>query len=200
LGTATLSTTPSNELRFDSVPGYQRAVTAMLRATTDFASASGVLVNILSASGDTPSLNEDAGFRYADQYQPFVEALRNGEKVTIVTVLQAGEVIAIGFGEVPSKDGVEIMTIDVAAGSRRSAGMKSTITIEGETFEIGIGHVLVLGLIESDAEIVHTNATTAAARYIFKSLGFVSTDEDNSCLLRLEKSDKIQGQSHTSNG
>jgi len=180
----------SRELRFDSLPDRQSAVTAFIQATREFAKASGVVVRAPIASDEITHLNCDAGFRYADQYQPFGEALRNGEQVTIVTVLQAGEVVAFGFAEVPSKDGVEIMTIDVAMASRRLAGMKSTTTTEGEPFEIGIGHVLVLGLSESiDAEFVHTNATTAPARYIFKSLGFVPTDEDNSCLLRLTKTE-----------
>jgi hypothetical protein len=200
-GPAKLSTTPSSEIRFDSLPDRLSAVTAMVQATNEFSIANGVLIHASAANDEFPALAPGAGFRYADQYQPFVEAFSKGEKVTIVTVLQSGEVIAFGIGEVPTNDGVEIMTVDVASASRRSAGVKSTTTIDGESFEIGIGHVLVLGLIESiDAEIVHTNATTAPARYIFKSLGFVSTDEDNSCLLRLEKSDKIQGQSHTSNG
>ena len=165
-------------------------MTVFIEATKEFAKASGVVVRAPMASDEITNLNCDAGFRYADQYQPFGEALRNGEKVTIVTVLQAGEVLAFGFAEVPSKDGVEIMTIDVAMVSRRLAGMKSVTTIEGEPFEIGIGHVLVLGLSEYiDAEFVHTNATTAPARYIFKSLGFAPTDEDNSCLLRLTKTE-----------
>lgn len=141
----------------------------------------------MPAGCDIPDLDPHSGFRYADQYQPFAEALRNNEKVTVATVLQDGKVIAYGFGEVPTKHGVEIMTIDVSVESRRSAGVKSTVTINGEPFEIGIGHVLVLGLIEAiETETIHTNATTAAARYIFKSLGFVPTDEDNSCLLRLK--------------
>ena len=185
-----MSTTPSSELRFDSLPDRQSAVTTVIQAANEFANASGVLIRVPSARGDTPDLNQHAGFRYADQYQPFAEALGKGEKVTIVTVIKAGEVIAFGLAEVPTKHGVEIMTIDVAQGARRSAGVKSTIEINEDGFGIGVGHVLVLGLIESiNADAVHTNATTAPARYLFKSLGFVSTDKDNSCLLRLEKTE-----------
>lgn len=141
-----------------------------------------------SAGDETPDLCPKAGFRYADQFQPFVDALSGGEKVTMVTVLRDEEVIAFGFGEVPTKAGVEIMTIDVAVESRRSSGVKSTVPIDGNSLEAGIGHVLVLGLIDAiDAGTVHTNATTGPARYIFKSLGFVSTDDENSCLLQLAK-------------
>ena len=163
---------------------------AILQATEELAKPCGVSVQIPSASDDIPELAHTAGFRYADQYEPFVEALRNGENVTIATVLQDGKVIAYGFAEVPTKRGVEIMTVEVTVESRRSAGVKSTITIDGEPFEIGIGHVLVLGLMRAiEAETLHTNATTATARYVFKSLGFVSTDEDNSCLLELDKAE-----------
>lgn len=178
--------TQSHEIRFDSLPDCRSAVTAILQATREFAKDIGVLVHVPSAGGGIVDLVHHSGFRYADQYQPFAEALQNGEKVTIATVLQNGRVIAYGFAEVPTKHGVEIMTIDVSEESRRSDGVKSTVTIHGEPFEIGIGHVLVLGLIEAiEAETIHTNATTAAARYIFKSLGFMATDEDNSCLLNL---------------
>lgn len=183
-----MSTTPASELRFDSLPHRQSAVTTVIQAVNEFANANGALIRVPSTRGDTPDLNQHAGFRYADQYQPFAEALGKGEQVTIVTVIKAGEVIAFGLAEVPTKHGVEIMTIEVAQGSRRSTGVTSTVEISEEGFEIGMGHVLVLGLIESiNAEAVHTNATTAPARYLFKSLGFLPTDEDNSCLLRLEK-------------
>ena len=88
------------------------------------------------------------------------------------------------------KSGIEIMTIDVESASRRSADVKSTITITDETFEIGIGHVLVLALIDAcRASVLRTNATNPQSRYIFKSLGFTSADEDNSCLLQLEKNE-----------
>jgi len=179
---------PSSELRFDSLPDREDAVHAITDATRAFGTVSGVVVSVLAAGDDLPDPKQDAGFRYADQYQPFAEALRKGEAVTVETVQRAGDVIAFGFGEVPSKEAVEIMTIDIGQASRRSSGVKSTVDINNESFEIGIGHVLVLGLIESiDANVLHANATSPQARYIFKSLGFVSTDEDNSCLLRLQK-------------
>jgi hypothetical protein len=179
---------PSCELRFDSLPDRESAVNAMVAATRDFEKANGVLVSVPTASDDVAELTQDAGFRYADQYGPFTDALRLGEDVTILTVLQAGKVVAFGFGEVPSDSVVEIMTIDVAAASRRSADVKSTIKVNDQTFEIGIGHVLVLGLVDSsNADVLHTNATSPQARYIFKSLGFVSTDDENQCLLRLKK-------------
>lgn len=179
-----------SEFRIDSLPDREIAVKAVVQAAKEFSTELGVLVRVPTAEDGIGALNPESEFRYSDQFQPFTEALGNGEKVTIATVVQTSEIIAFGFGEVPSKNIVEIMTIDVATASRRSAGVKSSIKINGESFEIGIAHVLVLALIESiDAEIIHTNATTAPARYIFKSLGFVSTDEDNSCLLRLEKTD-----------
>ncbi len=179
---------PSSEFRFDSLPGHANAVHAITDATRAFGKASGVMVSVPSRSDQIPDMKPDAGFRYGDQYRPFADALHNGEAVTIVTVQRDGDVIAFGFGEVPSKDGVEIMTIDVEPASRRSGGVKSTININNETFEVGIGHVLVLWLIESiNANALHSNATSPQARYIFKSLGFVSTDENNSCLLRLQK-------------
>jgi hypothetical protein len=179
----------SSELRFDALPDRGSAVDAIVVATSSFAQSSGVVACVPGKGDDVPDLNHVERFRYADQYVPFADALRQGEDVTVATVLQAGEVVAFGFAEVPSRDGVEIMTIDVATDARRSASEKSTIEISGESFEIGIGHVLVLALIESvDAESLMTNATTSPARYLFKSLGFLSTDEENSCLLRLEKS------------
>ncbi len=178
----------SSEIRFDSLPDREGAVHAIVAATRALGNSNGVLVNVPAASDTVPDLKRDAGFRYTDQYQPFIDALHNGEAVTIVIVQKDGDVIAFGLGEVPSKHGVEIMTTDVEEASRRSAGVKSSIDISNEPFEIGIGHVLVLGLIESiDASVLHTNATSPQARYIFKSLGFVSSDEDNSCLLRLQK-------------
>ena len=178
------------ESRFDRLLDHPSAVSEIVAATREFTKSAGVDVAVLNASGDAPALKSDAGFRYADQYQPFLAALRAGEEVTIVTVARNDEVLAYGFGEIPTKDGVEIMTIDVAPASRRSADMKHSVQLHNESFEIGIGHVLALGLIDSiPASIVQVNATTPQARYIFKSLGFVSRSESNSCLLRLQKTE-----------
>jgi len=181
-----LSRKPSSEQRFDALPDRRSAVTAVLQATRMYAESSSLVVLAPARGDDIPVLDHATHFRYADQYQPFAEALGNGEQVTIVTVLKDRETTALGFAEVPSKHGVEIMTIDVVQDSRRSAGAQYPMTIDNETFEIGVGHVLVLGLMESiHADVLHTNATTTQARYLFKSLGFVSTDSDNSCLLQL---------------
>lgn len=178
----------SSELRFESLPDREFAVNAIVVATRELAHSSGLIVCVPGKGDSVPDMTRCERFRYADQYVSFADALLHGEDVTIATVLKAGEVVAFGFAEVPSEDGVEIMTIDVAIESRRSAGEKSTIEINGESFEIGIGHVLVLALIESvGANALTTNATTSPARYLFTSLGFLSTDEENSCLLRREK-------------
>jgi hypothetical protein len=179
----------TTESRFDALPDHESAVRTVIAAAREFGTSCGAEVIVLTAGDDVAPLKAGAGFRYADQYQPFVDALRQGEEVTVVTMTRNGNVIAYGFGELPTKDGVEIMTIDVEAASRRSADVKTSIQINDETFEIGIGHVLALALIDSiQASVVLVNATTAQARYIFKALGFVSRSESNACLLRLEKS------------
>jgi len=177
----------SSEDRFDSLANREKAVATIIDATRSFEKSRELTVLIPTRSDSIPKLSQGSTFKYDIHYGSYVRGVGDGEDFTFVIVCKES-VIAFGFGEVPFNNETDIRTIDVETQFRRSIGWKSTVQIEGQSFDVGVGHVLVLGLIDS---IKSTDAVTEAlnpqSRYIFKSLGFVSTWEKNSCLLKLRK-------------
>lgn len=102
----------------------------------------------------------------------------------VLAALEHQAVIAYALIEQgPSSVGHEVKIIDVEAASRRSAELKTTIQIENETFEIGVGHVLVVSIINQFNVRLHTDATRDSSRYVFRSVGFKPYSDNNPCLL-----------------
>ena len=78
----------------------------------------------------------------------------------------------------------EIEILDVDASSRRSSGLKADLTIEKETFLVGVAHLLVIATLRAFQGELKVDATDPPSRYVFKSLGFVAQPgESNPCLL-----------------
>lgn len=77
----------------------------------------------------------------------------------------------------------EIEILDVDTSSRRSSGLKVDLTVQNETFSVGIAHLLVLAIVPTFPGRL-ANATHSTSRFVFKSLGFVARpEESNPCLL-----------------
>lgn len=72
--------------------------------------------------------------------------------------------------------------------SFRYAGLRKSLRIEGENFQVGVGHLIVDALLESCNRFVRVDATNPASQYIFKSLGFRHDDLiRNPCILILNQ-------------
>lgn len=111
--------------------------------------------------------------------------MRNGADLTISLVEEEGQVIGYGIGR-RTESGTEVTILDVDGDSRRHAGLAKKFSGTGETFQVGVGHIALLVLLKACSGPFYTDATTSASRYIFKSLGFTSTDPGgNPCLLNL---------------
>lgn len=174
----------NSETRFDSLEDPTAAVQAVRTACKQFATSLKLDMSVLTPDDPPPELPTGEYFKYDDQLPSFCRAVARGEGVTVVTIRRNGNVVAFGLAEVPEGDSVSIECIDVGMKSRRGNRVSSTVQIEQQTFEVGISHVLVACLLNTiDSPRIHTDATTASSRYIFKSLGFHSYSDSNPCLL-----------------
>ncbi len=118
--------------------------------------------------------------------QAVAQRIRDGEHVVVVLVWEQDVLVGYGIAAEHS-DCVEIEIIDVDFYSRRSAEFCDTVELYGETFQVGVGHVVVQKLIEDVARPINVDATTDGSRYIFKSLGFEHDPQTtNPCILKLE--------------
>lgn len=175
---------PTSESRFDGLKDKQQAIAEFISSTRQFIDRHSLICENAKNNMLGVALPRGSIFKYGDQLPSFLKALDDGEDVTVVFVRRAGEIVAIGMAEVPESGSVKVETIDVESKSRRSNGLKHSIEIEGQVFDIGIAHALVLMLVDTlRATRIHTDATNKMSRYVFKSLGFSPYTDKNSCLL-----------------
>jgi len=180
----------SSEHRFDAL-GSPEAVESVTRATKLFRAAHGFDVKVTCSAQEIPDIPRDVCFKYT---QPWGEGslpacsqrIRDGEKITMAQIYEQGLLIGYGIAVTREADS-EIEIIDVDYYSRREADLKETLQFAGQSFEVGVGHVVLIALMQACPRPVEVDATTPQSRYIFKSLGFVhDTKSDNPCILRME--------------
>jgi hypothetical protein len=176
---------PPSLYRFEDLKDHESATNSILRETEKFSASHGLTVMNLTPNENLPELPTSSGFKYDDQVPAFYCALLRGEDVKIVLVKASENVIAFGLVESPKDGEVEIEIIDVATEWRRSAGRKTLLELEGQTFEVGVAHVLVTHLVRSaNSGKIKTNASNKESRYVFKSVGFKGYSNEDPCLLR----------------
>lgn len=179
-----LARKPSSESRFDKLANRQQAISDFNTQTEQFIDRDSFEFEDVKSDVSRIKLPSGSNFKYDAQLPSYLCAIERGENVTVVVVRRNGDIVAFGMAEPPNSGSVKIETIDVESKSRRSGGVKRAIEIEGQKFDIGIAHVLVLKLVEALRPTrIHTDATNHMSRYVFKSLGFSSYSDDNSCLL-----------------
>jgi len=180
----------SSERRFDVLESHE-AVETIMRVANSFREDRGFEVTVTCSAEDIPDIPRDACFKYTRQCEEgslpdCTQRIRNGEKVTMALVCEEGSLI--GYGIAVTRDAeTEIEIIDVDYYSRREADLKKTVQFGGQSFDVGVGHVVVLALMKACPRPFKVDATTPHSRYVFKSLGFLHDDRSgNPCILRME--------------
>ncbi len=128
-------------------------------------------------------LSIGSGFKYWPSYKNLKNRLSDSG-VIASTVLIKGKVVAFSIATRVNDSTINIDIIDVDSSYQRSSGCSVDWVYKGKQFSAGIGHYLVLHLINNSIIKLTTNATNSRSRYIFKSLGFnQQSGSTNSCLL-----------------
>lgn len=178
----------SSEYRFDAIAS-SNAVLAITNATQDFELEQDLKVTIAKRAEEIPSISQCTAFKYSpDDYGSLgacTSRIQNGEDLTVALVWE--DDLLIGYGIAVSKNGeTEIEIIDVDTYSRRSAGLVKTIQLSGESFQIGVGHVIVNALLKFCFRPIKVDINNQSSEYIFKSFGFVYDSEAQNNLFRLK--------------
>lgn len=180
----------SSERRFDALDSRE-AVESITRATNLFWEARGFEVKATFSAEDIPDMPPDACFKYTRQYgegslYACSQRIRNGEKIKMALVCEEGLLIGYRIAVIKDPES-EIEIIDVDYYSRREANLKETVLCDGQNFDVGVGHVVTLALMQACPRPIIVDATTTHSRYVFKSLGFVQDAKSgNPCILRME--------------
>lgn len=114
--------------------------------------------------------------------------MKRGREALAVVVEE--ENLVIGYGTAlrdRRRKWTELMIVDVDRYSRRSAGLAAEVLLDGQRFEVGVAHVVVLELMNSIQGPLRADATNPGSRYVLKSLGFVHDQGNpNPCILTFE--------------
>jgi hypothetical protein len=180
----------SSERRFEAVCSCE-AVEKITQVTNLFRETYGLELKITCNPGDIPKSPLVANFKYTRHWEAgnlydCPQRIRNRENIIMAFVFEQG--LLIGYGIAVKRDNeCEIEIIDVDYYSRREANLKKTLQLNEQNFDVGIGHVVVLALIQACSRPIKVDATTTHSRYLFKSLGFVHDAQSaNPYILRME--------------
>ena len=180
----------SSERRFDSFVSPQ-AIQTVSRAIQQFQSKKDLHVTVTKRSRSTgvPEIPRNSCLKYSHYWkdgslQACSTRMENAEDLTVALVWE--EDLLVGYGIATIKNGeCEIEIIDVDFYSRREAGLARTLQISGQSFQVGVGHLVVHALLQECPRPIHVDATHSSSRYIFKSLGFVHDElSSNPCILK----------------
>jgi len=179
----------TSESRFDNIVSPQ-AIQSIFRATQKFQSREKLQVNVIKRSTEIPKIPHDSNFKYSHPYgngslQKCSMRMEKGENIIIALVKE--ENFLIGYGIASSENGkCKIEIIDVDYYSRRETGLSYKVKISGQSFQVGIGHIVVIALLQKCPRPIRVDATHDSSRYIFKSIGFVHDDRSiNPCILMM---------------
>jgi hypothetical protein len=180
----------SSEHRFDLLAS-PAVVQTFSKATRDFKSRRGLEVTVTKRPEEIPDIPRITCFKYSRpgdgaSLKACSDRIKHGEDLTVVFVWEEG--LLVGYGIAASKnDECEIEIIDVDYYSRRQAGLADTLRLSDQSFQVGVGHVVVYALLNECPRPIHVDATNSSSRYIFKSLGFAHNDKSsNMCILKIE--------------
>ncbi|MHB0958768.1 MAG: hypothetical protein ACYC0X_15515 [Pirellulaceae bacterium] len=179
---------PSSETRLECLVTLE-LLNQIAAATRSFAADKGLDVRVSRNLKDIPRLSEETCFKYSHGVGGTLghcrERIAAGEHLTIASVREDDMVIAYGIAT-RKEDVTEVDILDVDLYSRRSSGLSVTHHFSGEEFQIGVGHVALMALLEVCERPLTVDATHSSSRYIFKCFGFRQKEGQlNPCILVL---------------
>ncbi|MBI4825298.1 MAG: hypothetical protein HY807_02610 [Nitrospirae bacterium] len=177
----------SSEHRFDLLASPV-AVQTVFKATQDFKSRRSLEVTATKRPEEIPDIPQGTRFQFSrlcghyGSLKASSNRIKNREDLIVVLVWEEG--LLVGYGIAASKnDECEIEIVDVDYYSRRKADLVDTLQLSDQSFQVGVGHVVVNALIKECPRPIHVDATNSSARYIFKSLGFVNEDKSSNLFI-----------------
>lgn len=174
----------TSEARLLKIADPGKIPEAFRKATVAFARDHELETVTATTKDSIPDFEKDINFKYMIAVEDFQNWVDNGVETVAVFIKEQGKVIAFGIAHKEDSE-TEIDVIEVEMNSTRSAGLSEAIEVEHLSFEIGVGHLVVLRLLEACRPPIWTDATNDESRYIFKSLGFVHDNTSmNPCILR----------------
>ena len=115
---------------------------------------------MVSDANQLPGLGSGEEFRYDYcSYAACSDRQQAGERFLVFLVLKNGRVFGYLITALAANGSAEIEILDVDASSRRSSGLKADLTIEKETFLVGVVHLLVIATLRAFQGELKVDAT-----------------------------------------
>lgn len=177
----------TSEERLSKILDPKKAAEVFTKEAAVFAKEYGLETVIATSKNSIPDFDDDVRFKYINAVYDYESRLDDGDDAVAVFIKDEDRVIAFGIANKEDHE-TKIDVIEVEINSTRRAGLSKEIEIENLSFEIGVGHLVVLRLLESCRTPIWGDATNKESRYIFKSLGFDHDESTtNPCILRKDE-------------
>ncbi len=175
----------SSEERLENLSSESWSPHLFSQKATELQENAKLELRVVADASQLPGLGSEAEFSYDYcSYAACYDRQQAGERFLVSVVLKSSRVVGYAIAALAANGSADIEIIDVDASFRRSAGLKMDLTVENETFSVGVAHLLVRAIIHNFQGELRVNATHSISAYVFKSLGFVAqSGESNSCLL-----------------
>ena len=181
-----------SENRFDSLRGRAAAIAAIHEATTRFSRKWHLDARRVTDSAEIILPCKETVFKYTHciggELESAKQRIQEGEPIAVSIVHEDGRMIAYAIADMTEHaNQANIKILDVDLYSRRNTGLSTSITIENQLFQVGVGHVALKCLLDGLRLAIIVDAANRHSNYIFKSLGFVRKSINSSpCHLRLD--------------
>ncbi len=162
----------TSEALLSKIKDPKKAAEVFAKEAAVFAKDHGLETVIATSKNSIPDFDDDVRFKYINAVDDYESRLDDGDDAVAVFIKEEDRVIAFGIANKEDLE-TEIAVIEVEINSTRRAGLSKEIEIENLSFEIGVGQLVVLRLLESCRTPIWADATNEESKYIFKSLGFV---------------------------
>jgi hypothetical protein len=174
----------TSEARLSKILDPKEAAKIFSKEVAVFAKDYGLETVMATSKNSIPDFDYDVQFQYINAVYDYESRLEDVDNFLAVFIKEEDKVIAFGIAYKEDHE-TKIEIIEVEINSTRRSGLSKKIKIENLSFEIGVGHIVVLRLLESCQTPMWTDATNEESRYIFKSLGFDHDERStNPCILR----------------
>lgn len=181
---AALPEQPSSEERLARAPTGTGAAQPFRVATRQLLEASRLQPRLCNGTDYPPDLPGDTEYKYEEAYGEAKERMIRGERLLVAVVCEDSRVIGFAIAAKAPNNETVVEIIDVDRSSRRSSGLRLSLSVNGTEFTVGVAHILVDLLASHVKGAMKVDATNPPSRYVFKSLGFArQPGEANPCLL-----------------
>lgn len=179
---------PSSLERLRALPPNSWSPALFHKRASDLGEERGLQVLFYPAAGKIP-MTGATGFAGCH----WLASFRSGEigENEFLAAVELPDIGTVGFAACTYGSITTIEWLEVADDYTVSAGYRQQLQVSGETFSVGMGHLIAKRVTDHLSTPIRVDASTSRSEFIFRSLGFVdmtlAEKAESGCFLILRR-------------